>query len=285
MNDVVLQVCFQSLQQFHSDKNQQEVSKNFEQALNANEKPWRRQDFLSDQNAQMERGKQHHDGEHSSKHKDGELLNFCKQRFQSDLRCRCGAAWRLEGPTTSLWGANTLKVSMDLAQRSPVKINGDGIVSPGASPPTRLRVRQPAPLHKTRLARTMARQMHFAPTSRLVAYRFLRWVFSRSTLLSMLLLALTAANGKSIKMVTSWFNPKYKDQIFHKILVIGVAQNLKVRADFEDEMATQLRVRASRQFPATRSCCVQTPRRNLISTTSAPRSGTMGSTPWSSRVC
>jgi hypothetical protein len=38
MNDVFLQVCFQSLQQFHSDKNQQEVSKNFEQALNANEK-------------------------------------------------------------------------------------------------------------------------------------------------------------------------------------------------------------------------------------------------------
>jgi hypothetical protein len=56
----------------------------------------------------------------------------------------------------------------------------------------------------------------------------------------MLLLALTAANGKSIKMVTSWFNPRYKDQIFHKILVIGVAQNLKVRADFEDEMATQI---------------------------------------------
>jgi len=56
----------------------------------------------------------------------------------------------------------------------------------------------------------------------------------------MLLLALTAANGKSIKMVTSWFNPKYKDQIFHKILVIGVAQNLKVRADFEDEMAAEI---------------------------------------------
>ena len=86
----------------------------------------------------------------------------------------------------------------------------------------------------------MAREMHFTPTSRLRAYGFLRWVFSRSTLLSMLLLALTSANGKSIKMVTSWFNPKYKDQIFHKILVIGVAQNLKVRADFEDEMAAEI---------------------------------------------
>ena len=86
----------------------------------------------------------------------------------------------------------------------------------------------------------MTRQMHFAPTSRLGAYRFLRWVFFRSTLFSMLLLGLSAANGKSIKMVTSWFNPTYKGQIFHKILVIGVAQNLKVRADFEDEMAAQI---------------------------------------------
>jgi hypothetical protein len=52
--------------------------------------------------------------------------------------------------------------------------------------------------------------------------------------------ALTAASGKSIKMVTSWFNPQYQGQKFHKILVIGVAQNLKVRADFEDEMAAQI---------------------------------------------
>lgn len=56
----------------------------------------------------------------------------------------------------------------------------------------------------------------------------------------MVLLALTGADGKAIKMVTSWFNPGYKGQTFHKILVIGVAQNLKVRADFEDEMAAQI---------------------------------------------
>jgi hypothetical protein len=56
----------------------------------------------------------------------------------------------------------------------------------------------------------------------------------------MLLLALTAAAGKPIKMVTSWLNPKYQGQTFHKILVIGVAQNLKVRADFEDQMAAQI---------------------------------------------
>jgi hypothetical protein len=62
-----------------------------------------------------------------------------------------------------------------------------------------------------------------------------------STLLSLFLLAaLITVSGKSIKMVTSWFNPKYEGQRFHKVLVIGVAENLEVRADFEDGMAAQL---------------------------------------------
>jgi hypothetical protein len=62
-----------------------------------------------------------------------------------------------------------------------------------------------------------------------------------STILSVFLLAaLTAVNGKSNKMVFSWFNPKYEGQTFHKVLVIGVAQDLEVRADFEDGMAGQL---------------------------------------------
>ena len=63
----------------------------------------------------------------------------------------------------------------------------------------------------------------------------------RSILLGIfLMIALGAVNAKSIKMVTSWFNPKYQGQKFHKILVIGVAQNLEVRADFEDEMASKI---------------------------------------------
>jgi hypothetical protein len=86
----------------------------------------------------------------------------------------------------------------------------------------------------------MGRQVHFGPTSRQCASRFFRGVFSHSALFSVLLLAFTAADGKAIKMVTSWFNPQYTGQTFHKILVIGVAQNLKVRADFEDEMAAQI---------------------------------------------
>jgi hypothetical protein len=62
-----------------------------------------------------------------------------------------------------------------------------------------------------------------------------------STILSVFLLAaLTAVNGKSNKVVFSWFNPKYEGQTFHKVLVIGVAQDLEVRADFEDGMAGQL---------------------------------------------
>jgi len=70
--------------------------------------------------------------------------------------------------------------------------------------------------------------------------RFFQSLFSASTVLIVLELGLTAASGKSIKMITSWFNPQYHGHKFHKILVIGVAQNPKVRADFEDEMAAQI---------------------------------------------
>jgi hypothetical protein len=63
----------------------------------------------------------------------------------------------------------------------------------------------------------------------------------RSALLSFFLLAaLAGSSGKAVKMITSWFNPNYEGQTFHKILVIGVAQNLEVRADFEDAMAAQI---------------------------------------------
>jgi len=85
------------------------------------------------------------------------------------------------------------------------------------------------------------RQVHFALTRKNPgASRVLRRMFSRSTGLSVFLLAVTAASGKSIKIVTSWFNPKFEGQMFHKILVIGVAQDLEVRADFEDKMAAQI---------------------------------------------
>jgi hypothetical protein len=83
--------------------------------------------------------------------------------------------------------------------------------------------------------------VHFTPTKKSPSVsRLLGLLFSRATVLSVLILGLTAASGKSIKMIMSWFNPKYEGQKFHKVLVIGVAQDLKVRADFEDEMAAQI---------------------------------------------
>ncbi len=81
----------------------------------------------------------------------------------------------------------------------------------------------------------MARQVHFALTRESI-----RRLFSHPIVLGVVLLALSAANGRSIKMVTSWYNPNYEGQKFHKVLVIGIAQDLELRADFEDEMAAQI---------------------------------------------
>jgi hypothetical protein len=53
-------------------------------------------------------------------------------------------------------------------------------------------------------------------------------------------LAIAMASAKSIKVVNSWLNPNYEGQKFKNVLVIGVAQDLEVRADFEDAMAAQL---------------------------------------------
>lgn len=88
----------------------------------------------------------------------------------------------------------------------------------------------------------MARQTHFLLSEEpMTTFPFTRSLFFRSVLLGIfLLIALGVVGAKSIKMVTSWFNPKYQGQRFHKILVIGVTQNLEVRADFEDEMASKI---------------------------------------------
>jgi hypothetical protein len=81
----------------------------------------------------------------------------------------------------------------------------------------------------------MARQVHFPLTRESI-----RRLFSRPMVVGVVLLTLSSANGRSIKMVTSWYNPKYEGQKFHKVLVIGIAQDLELRADFEDEMAAQI---------------------------------------------
>ena len=72
-------------------------------------------------------------------------------------------------------------------------------------------------------------------------FHSIRRLLSRSIVVNIFLwTALTGVSAKSFKMVTSWFNPNYEGQAFHKVLVIGVAQNLEVRADFEDGMAAKI---------------------------------------------
>jgi len=65
--------------------------------------------------------------------------------------------------------------------------------------------------------------------------------FFRSIVLGIFLwTALNPLSAKSTKIAMAWLNPRYQGQSFHKVLVIGVAQDLQVRADFEDEMAAQI---------------------------------------------
>ncbi len=56
----------------------------------------------------------------------------------------------------------------------------------------------------------------------------------------LLLISLSSASAKTVKVITSWFNPAWHGHTFHKILVIGVAQDLALRADFEDNMAAEI---------------------------------------------
>ena len=52
-------------------------------------------------------------------------------------------------------------------------------------------------------------------------------------------MAVTLLNSKS-KLVTSWKNPSYSGPRLHRVLVIGIANNPTVRADFEDEFARRM---------------------------------------------
>jgi hypothetical protein len=56
-------------------------------------------------------------------------------------------------------------------------------------------------------------------------------------IIGVVLTALTAGNGKSTKLLTSWKNPNYTGQRFHKILVVGMSNNPATRSDFEDALS------------------------------------------------
>jgi hypothetical protein len=52
-----------------------------------------------------------------------------------------------------------------------------------------------------------------------------------------ILAAVTVADGKSTKLITSWKNPEYSGARFHRILVLGMSAKPGVRADFEDALS------------------------------------------------
>ena len=62
----------------------------------------------------------------------------------------------------------------------------------------------------------------------------------RMLVIAVVLAGLTAGNCKSTKLLTSWKNPDYTGQRFHKILVVGMSNNPATRADFEDALSHKI---------------------------------------------
>jgi len=63
---------------------------------------------------------------------------------------------------------------------------------------------------------------------------------ARLLIVGLVLAGLTVGYGKSTKLITSWKNPDYAGQRFHKILVIGMSNNPAIRADFEDALSLKI---------------------------------------------
>ena len=60
-------------------------------------------------------------------------------------------------------------------------------------------------------------------------------------MVGLLLAGLTVVGDcKTTKLLTSWKNPNYAGQRFHKILVIGMSNNPATRSDFEDALSLKI---------------------------------------------
>jgi hypothetical protein len=68
---------------------------------------------------------------------------------------------------------------------------------------------------------------------------FVRVSMRASAVLCVLLLSLTLAHAKT-KLVMAWKNPEYTGPKPHRVLVIGMGNDLAMRADFEDAMSERL---------------------------------------------
>ena len=81
MNDVLPEIGLKGLDQLDTDQNQQEKREDLDEALHRDEKPWRRPDFLRNQQAQMRGGKRYHDDQHNSQHESNKLLSPGQKGF------------------------------------------------------------------------------------------------------------------------------------------------------------------------------------------------------------
>ena len=65
--------------------------------------------------------------------------------------------------------------------------------------------------------------------------------FCRISAIITALLLVMLASGKSSKLVMSWKNPAYTGiKKFHRVLTLGLSDKTLIRADFEDELASEL---------------------------------------------
>jgi len=67
-----------------------------------------------------------------------------------------------------------------------------------------------------------------------------RIVKTKRLVVALVLAGVAVGYCKSTKLLTSWKNPSYAGQRFHKILVIGMSNNPATRADFEDALSLKI---------------------------------------------
>jgi hypothetical protein len=74
----------------------------------------------------------------------------------------------------------------------------------------------------------------------MTTYRGQRWPITPLVMAAALCFSITAAFGKSTKLITSWKNPQFHSGTFRKVLVIGMSADPGRRADFEDALSARL---------------------------------------------
>ncbi len=78
----------------------------------------------------------------------------------------------------------------------------------------------------------------------------MHYSFRRMSLIVVALFVVTLASGDSTKLVMSWKIPAYTGtKKFHRVLALGLSDNTVIRADFEDELASELGAPGTEAIP------------------------------------